>query len=138
MPSLADFLQPANAPAVTALAKQFQQQSPQAPHFASVQARMASPEAGQDRDLRDAEHALFAQSLVNDFGRLGAAPILATAVPGYTGAKWAAQNAPKMSGIPAGLEALLQMPLTKESGATPPDLREIYWGLRPLLGSLGQ
>lgn len=102
-------------------------------HLASYMERGA-PEGKNDRGLRNAEHALFAQSIIDKLGPVAGRTALAGAVPGYTAVKALAQNSPP--GYARALEMLTRFPLTRESGASAPGLDELYWGLRPVFKSV--
>jgi hypothetical protein len=91
-------------------------------------AKLARHKDPRNLNLRNAEHALFTQAMRDSWGPVGALSGL-VAIPGYSAAKWAAQNFPKQSGVPAGIEAATGMKLSQ---STRPDLSELYWGLRPL------
>jgi hypothetical protein len=85
--------------------------------------------AARDLNLRNAEHALFSNHMMNELGTVGGGAALAVSVPAYSAAKLAAQKMPKASGIPAGIRALSGWDLSR---STKPDLSELYWGLRPI------
>ena len=98
--------------------------------FLAAKSLRDSTDAGKtgynrDLNLRDAEHALFVQSQIDDGG-----PVLgrlqgAITVPAYSAAKVLAQN----YGLGGPVKALTGRDL---KNSTPPDLSELYWGLRPL------
>lgn len=128
---LSDLIQPTTEDYL----KRFQEANPTGSEDAfqaaklSRQASDRSGAANRDLNLRDAEHALFSQSQIDQrpiLGRLGAL----IGVPGYTAAKVLAQNYPATN--PA-VKAITGMDL---SGSTKPDLRELYWGLKPVFASI--
>ena len=127
---LSDLIQPSTEDYIN----QFQEGSPDSWRAfenakASRQASDAGKTTGRDLALRDAEHALFAQSMVDRApvtGRLG----LLAGVPAYSAAKYIAQNGP-------GTAPLVQkLTGTDLRGSTAPSLSELYWGLRPVFGSI--
>jgi hypothetical protein len=90
--------------------------------------RMADP---MNLPLRNAEHALFSQSVIDQLGPIVGRAVAGTAVPAYSAAKAVAQALP----TPVG-QAIDRIAPFKLAGATPPSLDEIRWGLRPVWGSI--
>jgi len=89
----------------------------------------------RDLDLRDAEHALFSQSQIDQkpiMGRLQTA----AAVHLYSGVKALAQTYPVTAAPINGLVSTLSGEPTRLDRSSPPDLRELYWGLRPIFGGM--
>jgi hypothetical protein len=82
-------------------------------------------------NLRDAEHALFSRQLLEQYGPVLGRLMVATAVPGYSANKVIQQTYPSIGGLARFLSG---MDLRQ---ASPPDLQELYWGLRPLFGAFG-
>ena len=94
---------------------------------------LARQSAPLDPQLASQEHEAFAQSLVDRFGLLGMAMLLG-AVPGYQGAKYAAQNLPGGSALDAASTKLLGTPLASPT-TTPPSWEQFLAGLRPILNT---
>lgn len=104
-----------------------QSENPRRAFGAALQARSRDP---RNLNLRDAEHALFSQHTLRDYGPVLGRALLGGAVPGYTVAKVLAQNYPAVEPL---IRLLSGMDLRQ---STRPDFSELYWGLRPLLGEL--
>ena len=90
--------------------------------------RMSNP---LDPNLRNAEHALFSQSIIDRLGPVAGRAVVGAAVPAYTGAKAVAQALPAPVG--QAIDRVSPFPL---AGATKPDMSEVKWGLRPVWGSV--
>lgn len=86
---------------------------------------------GDSEALRDAEHALASQYTIDTLGPVGYV-VVAVTVPTYSAAKWVAQTIPGAD----VLAALSPVPLTRQQGASTPSWNEIWWGLRPLWGTI--
>ena len=82
--------------------------------------------AGESIPVRNAEHALFSQAMIQKNPIMGSIAA-ATGVPAYTGAKWAAQNIPGVNRITRSVIP----PQLDLSQATPASWQELLWGLRP-------
>ena len=87
-------------------------------------AREADP---YDSALRNQEHELFSQHVIDTYGPVLGRMIVSAAVPGYAAAKAAAQALPS----PVG-QAIDRVAPFKLAGATKPDLGEIQAGLSPV------
>lgn len=101
---------------------QLPEQIAQEPFFDVMQRRHADP---TNIPLRNAEHALYTQYMLQGLGRLRGVPAAMTAVPGYSFSKWMQQSQPPSVGR--------HLPYYQ---STPPSLGEVYWGLAPLLGGM--
>lgn len=115
--------------------KQFQASTPDSwQAFENAKATRQASDAGKtnperDLNLRDAEHALFAQTMVDRSPVMGRLGLLAGA-PAYSAAKYVAQNGPGTAPLVQKLTGL------DLRGSTPPSLSELYWGLRPVFSSV--
>ncbi len=81
--------------------------------------------------LRNAEHALFSQDVIDRLGPVLGRAVVGAAVPTYSAAKAVAQALP----TPVG-QAVDRVAPFRLAGATPPTLDEVRWGLRPVWGSI--
>lgn len=89
-------------------------------------ARMYDP---RNRQLANAEHRAFGDSLVDRYGVLGRL-MLAGAVPGYQGAKFAAQDLPGGGALDSLSRATLGVPLAGPD-TTAPGWDQLKAGLKP-------
>jgi len=137
MPGLSDLLNPQST---EEWIKHFQLTNPgpdTEDAFRAAQATRQAADAGKadprqrDLNLRDAEHALFSQTMVDQSPVLGRLQTLVT-VPGYSAAKTLQQSYPATAPL---IKAITGMDF---SGSTRPDLRELYWGMRPVFKSVRQ
>jgi hypothetical protein len=81
--------------------------------------------------LRNREHELFSQHIINTYGPVLGRAIVGTAVPGYAAAKATAQALPAPVG--QAIDRVSPFPL---AGATKPDMGEVAAGLKPVLHDL--
>lgn len=87
--------------------------------------RLTPPGRPRNLNLRDAEHALFAQTVLDQSGPLLGRLQLLTDVPAYSALKALTQTyAPSSWNLPG-------------QRSTPPDFSELYWGLAPVWGRRG-
>lgn len=98
--------------------------------MASMQDRHKDP---KNLNLRDAEHALFAQTLMESLGPIVGTGVVGTSVPAYSAAKVIMQNYMPRS-VAKGIGKVF--PPLDLADSTPPDLSELYWGLRPIWNSV--
>lgn len=81
--------------------------------------------------LRNREHELFSQHVMNTYGPVLGRAIVGAAVPTYAAAKAGAQALP--SPIGHAIDRVSPFPL---AGATKPDMGEVAAGLKPAFGDL--
>lgn len=81
--------------------------------------------------LRNREHELFSQHVLNTYGPVLGRAIIGAAVPGYAATKAVAQALPAPVG--QAIDRISPFPL---AGATKPDLGEVAAGLKPAFGDL--
>ena len=138
---LADLVsEPENDVRIQRLIQQYLEQNPGSSTdawHAAMQDRQVGDNA--DPNLRNAEHALFSQSLFGHDTEAGPGGGLANLakVPLYSALKWGAQNLPwELGAIPRAIgRQQLGHDLTR---STPPSWSEVKWGLAPLWGGVSR
>lgn len=94
-----------------------------------AQARVADP---QNLDLRDQEHRLFSQHVLDQYGPVLGSLVVGASVPSYSALKAAAQANPQLGAL---LSRLTGYDL---ANATPASWREVHAGLAPVVDMLKQ
>jgi hypothetical protein len=92
-----------------------------------IDAQNARQDDPYNTQLRNQEHELFSQHVIDTYGPFLGRAIVTAAVPGYAAAKAAAQALPEPIG-----QAIDKVSPFKLAGATKPDLGEVQAGLKPV------